>query len=89
MAVINDKINYDQTKPIRYFEITCGCKLNMELRKLGYLIEWNSIDALNVKGMWTEVGLAQPFIPAFTEVNPEPQGTQDTAAETQAPPASA
>ena len=92
LAVINDKINYDQTKPIRYFEITCGLKLNMELHKLGYLVERNSIDGLNAKSMWSQVGLAQPFIPEFTVVNPEPQEPQDAQgadAETQASPASA
>ena len=61
--LVDESIPVSRSAQVHYFNINVSANLARNLRSFGYLIDWNSIDALNVKGLWVTAKLKEPFSP--------------------------
>ena len=45
------------------YDVSINGNAQRHLRQLGYLVDWNSVDALNVKSLWISAKLSGPLSP--------------------------
>ena len=45
------------------YDVKLNGNMQRHLRSMGYLVDWNSVDALNFKSLWVSAKLGAPFSP--------------------------